>query len=99
MATERRLIDADALKSEFEWLKSVVNESSKDEVQDAIQRIENAPAVDVVEVVRGRCWLCEDYDRFVEVVCYLPNDNGAATSIPLNYCPNCGAKMDGDGNG
>lgn len=43
-----RLIDADALKSEFEWLKSVVNESSKDEIQETIQRIENAPTLDAV---------------------------------------------------
>ena len=43
-----RLIDADVLKSEFEWLKSVVNESSKDEIQEYIQRIENAPTVDAV---------------------------------------------------
>ena len=52
MANERRLIDADALKSEFDWLKSVVNESSKDEVMDVMQRIDNAPTVDAVEVVR-----------------------------------------------
>lgn len=48
MANEKRLIDADALISEFEWLKSVVNESSKDEIQETIQRIENAPTVDAV---------------------------------------------------
>ena len=47
-----RLIDADALKSEFDWLKSVVNESSKGEVMDVMQRIDNAPTVDAVEVVR-----------------------------------------------
>lgn len=43
MENEKRLIDANALKSEFEWLKSVVNESSKDEVMDVMQRIDNAP--------------------------------------------------------
>ena len=52
MENEKRLIDANALKSEFEWLKSVVNESSKDEVMDVMQRIDNAPTVDAVEVVR-----------------------------------------------
>ena len=54
MANEKRLdlIDRNKLKSEFEWLKSVVNESSKYEIQEHIQRIEDAPAVDAVEVVR-----------------------------------------------
>ena len=60
MANKQRLIDANALKSEFEWLKSVVNESSKDEVMDVMQRIDNAPTVDAVEVVR--CKDCMYYD-------------------------------------
>ena len=42
------LIRRRVLLDEFRWLKSVVNESSKDEVEDAIQRIKNAPAVDAV---------------------------------------------------
>ena len=42
------LISKNALLEEFEWLLSVVNESSKDEVRDVIQRINNAPAVDAV---------------------------------------------------
>lgn len=42
------LISKNALLEEFEWLLSVVNESSKDEVRDVIQRIKNAPAVDAV---------------------------------------------------
>lgn len=41
-----------------------------------------------------RCKFCEDYDKFGEIVCYLPTENGDAIIIPLNYCPNCGAKMD-----
>lgn len=41
-----------------------------------------------------QCWLCEDYDTLVEMVCYLPNDNGGSTTIPINYCPVCGRKVD-----
>lgn len=51
-----RLIDADELIKEFEWLESVVCEKTR--VQDAIQRIKNAPTVDAVEVVR--CGKCEE---------------------------------------
>lgn len=42
------LIRRRVLIDEFEWLKSVVNESSKDEIEEIIQRIKNAPAVDAV---------------------------------------------------
>lgn len=42
------LIRKRVLLEEFEWLLSVVNESSKDEIIDVIQRIKNAPAVDAV---------------------------------------------------
>ena len=61
MANEKRLIDANALKSEFEWLKSVSNETSKDEIQEIIQRIVNAPTVDAVEVVR--CKDCKHWQH------------------------------------
>lgn len=44
------LISRKALLGEFEWLLSVVHQYRKDEVQDSIQRIKNAPAVDAVEL-------------------------------------------------
>lgn len=54
------LISKSALISEFEWLKSVVNKTRKDEVQETIQRIENAPAVNTVDIEKALAWL-EDY--------------------------------------
>ena len=63
MANKKRLIDSNELKSEFEWLRSVVNESSKDEIQEIIQRIENAPTVDALEVVRCKdCVYWKEHD-------------------------------------
>lgn len=58
---------------------------------------EESCTVDAEEVVHGR-W--EKYQRFV--ICsncdtgwpYYKNDTDR-----FRYCPNCGAKMDGDGNG
>lgn len=47
-------------------------------------------------IEREGCKFCEDLDWMYEVVCYHPNDNGGATDIPINYCPNCGADMRGD---
>lgn len=71
------LISKNSLLEEFEWLLSVVNESSKDEIRDTIQRIENAPAVDVV--------LREQYEElreaFVDFVCSGINN-------PAPYCKN-----------
>ena len=74
--------------------------------------IEEAPAVDAVPVVHGRWeikWNAEFVDPFGETdeipsaVCpfcgheefYVAYDDDWAK--PHNYCPNCGAKMDGDG--
>ena len=42
------LIRKRVLIDEFEWVKSVVNESSKDEIEEVIQRIKNVPVVDAV---------------------------------------------------
>ena len=69
--------------------------------------IDKLKAVDAVEVVHGR-WInaqiaahdpfgyyCRDVDVFTCSVCGVHFD----VSQIGNYCPNCGAYMDGDGNG
>ena len=53
------LISRNALLKEFEWLLSVVSESSKDDVQDAIQRIKNAPTI----------LTKEEYENLLEYKC------------------------------
>ena len=62
--------------------------------------IEDAPTVDAVEVVHGhwykaphhpyRCSYCGEMALL---------DMYGESHERSNYCPNCGAKMDGDGNG
>ena len=58
--------------------------------------IEEAPTVDAVEVVHGRCDYCKDGKSFIRQTTMFGNDG---LWHRINYCPNCGAKMDGDGNG
>jgi hypothetical protein len=64
--------------------------------------IENAPSVDAVEVVHGywKEWWCEDYITYFHKcsVCgwdALTKEETYHDEVLSNYCPNCGAKMDG----
>lgn len=54
--------------------------------------VEHIPAADVVEVRHGR-WIDSKEDGYPSIcsVCKYPVDRFYKT----NYCPNCGAKMDG----
>ena len=103
MENEKRLIDANALKQRFD-------EREADDIElygchiiegfqadDAKEIVDKMPTVDAVEVVYGR-W--KYYHKQNIAVCTncsferkLDADFGKAVS-----CPNCGAKMDGDGN-
>ena len=104
MVTEKRLIDANA---EIATIKENVckNCNSYDGVRcrdcwidDVISFLEDAPTVDAVEVVHGRwqqgdnlkpkCSICGKYELY-----------SWADHSRCNYCPNCGAIMDGAENG
>lgn len=74
---ELDLISRKKLLEEFEWLESVVNPSSKEDVQNTIQRIKNAKSVDAVvlpckigntvyRVAAGN--YSSDYEPFVEAM-------------------------------
>ena len=97
MATEKRLIDANEVEDLFykqvKWGATDLMDAFDDALQDA-------QTVDAVEVVHGRwvnnkddypecdkCGYMPQYDHMIDDIWYSP------------YCPNCGAKMDGDGNG
>ena len=84
-----RLIDADALENQF---------GVSDEDLLALDEIRHAPTVDAVPVVHGR-WIdaypdIEPNPMFMYGIC---SECGFEQGISkyLNYCPNCGAKMDG----
>lgn len=60
-------------------------------VDDMMSEIETSPAVDAVEVVHGQ-WI----EKTGYAVCSVCLDECWADSVlEYNFCPNCGAKMDG----
>lgn len=67
---------------------------------DCVETILKAPAADVVPVVHGR-WLhsgCEEYSGLEVVKCSECNHEAFAIAFYVcngNYCPSCGARMDG----
>ena len=84
-----RLIDADVLaqhvnKKFYEHYGNTKNQAMYDFCRFLLKQTRKAPTIDAVEVVHGQ-W-----------------ENGNGTNCGQvdfskpNYCPNCGAKMDGD---
>ena len=103
MANEKRLIYANELWSDIMMLPHNGDMISSEEVEQAIK---DADTVDAVEVVHGRWNIINFFsgDTAICSVCgcgMLVNEpgNGLRNVEDLHYCPNCGAKMDGDGNG
>ena len=64
------------------------------DVADAIDAI---PAADVVEVRHGE-WTKEGCGILVCSNCGFEYDHAGVPEEGVNYCPNCGAKMDGKGD-
>ena len=97
MANEKRLIDLnDIFPNRCFYVNANDPEKSLDEL---ISRINNAPTVDAVEVVHGRWahlggdeWCCTNCGEVIHT-------EGSWEKPDKKYCYECGAKMDGDGNG
>ena len=110
MANEKRLIDANALMDKFRGYtahlydrKKCVSEENCNTCDcECLWRriVKYSPTVDAVEVVHGR-WV-HDGQRIHNGVdwwhCSECNIPATGVEIKYNFCPNCGAKMDGDGN-
>lgn len=68
-----------------------------------IAALKSVPAVDAVPVVHGRWLECEDGWGDTHYQCSECGeewnlDAGTPEENDMNYCPNCGAKMDGREN-
>jgi NAD-dependent SIR2 family protein deacetylase len=94
MANEKRLIDANAMRED--WLENGENEHVYD-TNAVLDSIDAQPTVDAVEVVHGE-WERTEYHGFIRCSkckdVYI--DDSWVADGKWNYCPNCGAKMDGE---
>ena len=87
-----------------------LNDTALDVLKMVAEWLNKAPTVDAVEVVHGR-WIRKPIGKYTgvdEVCCSIcgcflgvvASDTAFREAIEgMNYCPNCGADMRGDGNG
>ena len=106
MANEKRLIDANEVLQRNEEAFEKANRNPAEHFVGVVQyhtvkeMVNSSPTVDAVEVVHGRWDEVTDQDEIVgEMDFYKCSVCGKLRWFETNYCPNCGAKMDGDGNG
>ena len=89
----KRLVELDAAVSALDGLPM---DYGRWDVDDVLHALASVPTVDAVEVKHGR-WIfvrCGFYKKCSECQSVYENDG-----CPDNFCPHCGAKMDGkDGN-
>ena len=92
----KEYIEREALLTTYrKWLPQLVSEEDAGDrrgVETCIAVLEEASAADVAEVKHGRWVICSDgyYPYCSE--CKNEPKHGEMT----DYCPNCGAKMDGE---
>jgi hypothetical protein len=102
VVSEKRLIDGNKAQAVLVNMAEHLMEAGNPEMAGAVgyaaEVIGKQRAVDAVEVVHGR-WEQIGYDKAMDRItcsCCLEywniEDNDTET---FNYCPNCGAKMDG----
>ena len=104
MANEKRLIDANALNEKVGKLAERYAAQGRMVVAEDYNFIRTVlmtvPTVDAVEVVHARWEMAsETMPIYRCTVCKERNLFKNGDNVLSNYCPNCGATMDGDGNG
>lgn len=92
-----RLIDRDALRQSIDADCATSNMPKMwyAGIAFAINHIIHAPKIDAVEVVHGE-WIEDEYGFIHCSICGMEYDE--PEHYKTNYCPNCGAKMDGEVN-
>lgn len=101
----KRLIDADAFVADIktEILELYFNglqgtPQPRDHLYDIIDRIDEQPTVDAVEVVRCKDCIHRVKGNWAKCIGRGPDDF-CSDGVRRFYYHNCGERMDGDGNG
>lgn len=91
-----RLIDADALKDALFQIHVHDGEELEPMLyyEDAVQVVDSAPTIDTTPVVRG--WWVKEPDRYYHWHCSECGFVDGVHAMISEYCPKCGAKMEGD---
>ena len=69
---------------------------ARERVFEAEEAVHRLPVADVAPVVHGRWIEQEKYTFGVMYDCSICGNRILDTGHSWNYCPNCGARMDGD---
>lgn len=100
-----RYIDANVLLEIYKgWLPQLARPEDKGDrtgVETCITVLQDVPTIDVVEVKHGEWYLLDECSN-EGVYCSVCHKKVyrkwyANQKVKSNYCPNCGAKMDGGG--
>ena len=94
-----RLIDADAFRNELQEYVFPITGNNLMGAADAYYRtihlLDNAPTIEAEPVKHGRWFEVKQPDRYGLRVMQECSCCGTRENWLANYCPNCGAKMDG----
>lgn len=98
MATEKRLIDANAYKASLtKWKEDAWKHNERHDamlIADCLSELELMSTVDAVEAVHGHwCWEGK-FKACSECGSYVEWDETLGANF-WKFCPYCGAKMDG----
>ena len=94
MKNKKRLIDANALLKEIDFEYDLGYGEILTDPKRFAEMVDDAPTVDAVEVVHGR-WI--ELPSLIGLPWKVQCDQcGCPQDYKHNYCPNCGAKMDGE---
>ena len=97
----KKYVHFDAIQSKIESLLFYENDCCEDfnlgqsgAILDVLDILAEMPTADVQEVRHGH-WEC-NYDRGAFYIVYVCSECGRETLVKENFCPYCGARMDGE---